>query len=365
MNLRQSISENWRWIGPLVGALGSVMLAALVVLWTASPPEQQTASDIIADWNRTISKLGIEPVFPPEEDIYVGDIFAVVTEDHLDNTGKPGPAGPNAISTLSPSNPLLNRAVKIDHVDMTKMLKEFYGQLPVFSTTTPRPVADRDIWTQVADADPFVASPHKFLSLAAFPAFTIKTSNTASGDMALPLIGRLRFSGDRKDSEELEIVFAETYGIPTVMAAAILGNYCQDPYSQSACIEQNVRDHLSFLMGGKVKDLLPNSKNYRFEVELHFVYRAYLTRAINRRIAASVMKEANSERATPLAAPGAAAGAAPQGQPSTAAPGIDASGKSQSARESSLDRAFQRPIVFGYRAVKKSFKGIDTSAEVK
>jgi hypothetical protein len=364
MNVRQWVSGNWRWIGPLVGVLGSVVLAGLVVLWTASRPEEQTATDIIADWNRTISKLGIEPVFPPEEDIYVGDIFAVVTEDRLDSSAKPAPAGSNAISTLSASNPLLNRAVKIDHVDMTKILKEFYGQLPVFSATTPRPAADRDIWPQTPDSDPFIASEHKFLSLAAFPAFTIKTSNTGSGDAALPLLGRLRFSWDRKDSEELEIVFAETYGIPTVMAAAILANYCRDPFSQSACIEKNVRDHLSFLMGGKVKDLLPGTGNYRFDVQLHFVYRAYLTRAINRRSAASVAREANSERPTPPAAP-VATGAAPQGQPSAAAPGIDASAKSRSDRESSLDRAFQRPIVFGYRAVKKSFDGIDTSEKGK
>lgn len=364
MNVRQRISDNWRWLGPLVGALGSVVLAGLVVLWTASTPEERTANDIIADWNRTISKLGIEPVFPPEEDIYVGDIFAVVTADHLDNNpGKRAPAESTAVSTLSASNPLLNRAVKIDHVDMTQTLKEFYGQLPVFSTTTSRPAADRDIWPQTSDVDPFIASPHKFLSLAAFPAFTIKTSNTGSGDLELPLIGRLRFSRDRKDSEELEIVFAETYGVPTVVAAAILAKYCQDPYSQSACIEQNVRDHLSFLMGSAVKDLLPNSRNYRFEVQLHFVYRAYLTRAINRRLAATVAREANSERATPPAAPGATA--ASPGQPSTAAPGIDASGKFQSDRQSSLDRAFQRPIVFGYRAVKKSFKGADTVEAVK
>jgi hypothetical protein len=364
MNVRQWISDNWRWISRSVAVLGSVALAGLVVFWAASMPDERPANDIIADWNRTISRLGIEPVFPPEEDIYVGDIFAVVTEDRLDTAGRTAPAGSTAVSTLSASNPLLNRAVKIDHVDMTKTLKEFYAQLPVFSATTPRPAADRDIWAQALDTDPFTASEHKFLSLAAFPAFTIKSSNAGSGDAGLPLLGRLRFAWDRKDSDELEIVFAETYGIPTVIAAAILANYCQDPFSQSACIEHNVRDHLSFLIGGKVKDLLPGSNNYRFEVQLHFVYRAYLTRAINRRSAASVSRTANSERATPPAAP-IAGGAAPQGQQSTTAPGIDATGKSQSDRESSLDRAFQRPIVFGYRAVKKSFKGVDTSEKAQ
>jgi hypothetical protein len=358
MNGRQWISDNWRWIGPLVGALGSGMLAVLVMLLTASTGEDRAANDIIADWNRTISKLGIEPVFPPEEDIYVGDIFAVVKADHLDTNARSTPAGSNFISTLS--NPLLNRAVKVDHVDMTQTLKEFYSQLPVFSTTTPRPPADRDIWAQAAadDVDPFTASPHKYLSLAAFPAFTIKTSNAGSGDLQIPMIGRLSFSRSRKDSEELEIVFAETYGVPTVLAAAILAKYCQDPFTRSVCDEERVRDHLTFLMGSAVKELLPNSKDYRFEVELHFVYRAYLTRAINRRLDAIVTKEASSERATLPVAP-SVAGSAPQAPQSTTAPGVSASGATQSDRESSLDRAFQRPIVFGYRAVKKTFTGED------
>jgi hypothetical protein len=364
MGVWQWLSNHWKWVGPAVGAIGSVVLAGLVLLWTASVPDEQGANDIIADWNRTISKLGIEPVFPPEEDIYVGDIFAVVTGDHLGDTGKTKPLGSKLIPTLSASNPLLNRAVKIDHVDMTKTLKEFYGLLPIFSTTTPRPGADRDIWAQSTDGEPFAASPHKFLALAAFPAFTIKTSSTGSGDLSFPLFGRLRLSGNRKDSEELEIVFAETYGMPTVMASAILANYCQDPYSQSACIEQNVRDHLSFLLGSEVNEHLPGSKQYRFEVQLHMIYRAYLTRAINRRNAASIAREGSSE---PASAPGAsnAASPAPQGQVSIATPSLAVSAKSESSRETSLDRAFQRPIVFGYRAVKKSFKGIDIATETK
>lgn len=342
--MKQWVSTNWRWLGPVAGGLGSIALAA-GVLWILPLAEERPGNDIIADWNRTISRLGIEPVFPPEEDIYVGDIIAVVTEDHLATTPLKGD-GKKATPTLSAANPLLNRAVKIDHYDMSKILEEFYGQLPVFSTTTPRPQTDREIWAQSSDKVPFMPAEHKTLALAAFPAFTIKTSNSGSGDLGLPLISKLRFSSSHSDSEELEIVFAETYGIPTVIAAAILERYCQDPFSQAACVEGNVRKHLSFLMGGAVKEFLPNTNKYRFEVQLHLVYRAYLTRAINRRLAANVTREATSERE------------APEGT-TPAAPGATATRKFQSDRESSMDRAFQRPIVFGYRAVKRSFTGTE------
>lgn len=342
--MKQWFSTNWRWLGPVAGGLGSIALAA-AVLWILPMAEERPANDIIADWNRTISRLGIEPVFPPEEDIYVGDIIAVVTEDHLADA-PPKADGKKATPTLSAGNPLLNRAVKIDHYDMSSILKEFYEQLPVFSTSTTRPSTDREIWVQNSDSVPFVPAEHKTLALAAFPAFTIKTSNTGSGDLSIPLFGKLRSSSSRNDSEELEIAFAETYGIPTVIAAAILDRYCQDPFSQAACVEDNVRKHLSFLMGGAVKELLPYTRKYRFEVQLHLVYRAYLTRAINRRLAANVTREAASEREAPSGS-------------TTPAPGAAATRKFQSDRESSMDRAFQRPIVFGYRAVKKSFTGIE------
>lgn len=36
---------------------------------------------VVSEWNQAIGKLGIEPVFPPEEDTYVGDVFAVITVD--------------------------------------------------------------------------------------------------------------------------------------------------------------------------------------------------------------------------------------------------------------------------------------------
>jgi hypothetical protein len=342
--MMQWISNNWRWLGPVAGGLGSIALAA-GILWILPLADERPTNDIIADWNRTISRLGIEPVFPPEEDIYVGDIIAVVTEDHLGDTPLRAD-GKKATPTLSADNPLLNRAVKIDHYDMSSILKEFYEQLPVFSTSTTRPATDREIWDQKSDSAAFVPAEHKTLALAAFPAFTIKTSNTGSGDLSIPLIGKLRFSRGQSDSEELEIAFAETYGIPTVIAAAILDRYCQDPFSQAACVEGNVRKHLSFVMGDDVTALLPGTNRYRLEIQLHLVYRAYLTRAINRRLVANVTREAASEREAP-------AGSTP------AELAAMATRKFQSDRESTLDRAFQRPIVFGYRAVKKSFPGTE------
>jgi hypothetical protein len=38
------------------------------------------SEDIASSWNASISRLGISPIFPPQEDFYVGDIWAVIVD---------------------------------------------------------------------------------------------------------------------------------------------------------------------------------------------------------------------------------------------------------------------------------------------
>ena len=47
---------------------------------TASRRPSAEAS-IEENWNRTIKGLGVSPIFPPEEDLVVGDVLAVVVAD--------------------------------------------------------------------------------------------------------------------------------------------------------------------------------------------------------------------------------------------------------------------------------------------
>src|SRR5436190_16588764 len=134
----QWLKDHSRWLW----RAGGLMLLALVVamvmssIWTATP----TDKDVVAEWNETIRRLGIEPVFPPEEDIYVGDLFAVITADrrpenkdtqrqpllnraikYVDNLFA---ADSRPESKDTQRQPLLNRAIKLAHIDMTSDLKK-------------------------------------------------------------------------------------------------------------------------------------------------------------------------------------------------------------------------------------------------
>src|SRR5262249_29404914 len=75
-------------------AIGLVVVLGVVfgVRWLAmqNPAGAEHVEDLSleAQWNKTIARLGIKPVFPPEEDLAVGDLFAaVVEEDQSDPAG--------------------------------------------------------------------------------------------------------------------------------------------------------------------------------------------------------------------------------------------------------------------------------------
>src|SRR3954463_16334003 len=72
-----------------------------------------------AAWNETIVRLGIDPVYPPEEDLVVGDLLAKVVSDEPD----PNETRDNKVDA---SSPILRRAVKIAHVDLREELSKAY-----------------------------------------------------------------------------------------------------------------------------------------------------------------------------------------------------------------------------------------------
>src|ERR1043165_7793107 len=64
------------------------------------------AEDVAVAWNRSIARLGILPVFPPEEDFHVGDVWAVINE------AKGGEL-----------KPLLGKSVRLAHIDLRDEIK--------------------------------------------------------------------------------------------------------------------------------------------------------------------------------------------------------------------------------------------------
>src|SRR5712691_7504832 len=58
---------------PLVVVVGIVLGVRWLAMRAPAGAEHDEDLSLEAQWNKTIARLGIEPVFPPEEDLAVGD----------------------------------------------------------------------------------------------------------------------------------------------------------------------------------------------------------------------------------------------------------------------------------------------------
>src|SRR4051794_21742581 len=119
------IHNNRRIIAVTCAAVALLVAGFVAFTWVAPVvPEKSVAQQ----WNEAISRLGIEPVYPPQEDIAVGDVFVILTNDELNEVEK---------------EPLAGRSMKIWHVDMTTKLENAYADIYRFPETPDAPAQGR------------------------------------------------------------------------------------------------------------------------------------------------------------------------------------------------------------------------------
>ncbi len=78
---------------------------------------------VYKEWTRTMSELGIYPIFPPREDVQVGDVW--VLPMHPFNTG--------AVETIGG---LGSTGIWLDNIIDNEKLSEFYNKRLSFATTS-------------------------------------------------------------------------------------------------------------------------------------------------------------------------------------------------------------------------------------
>ena len=126
-------------LGKIAWGAGAVVVFAaassVLVAWLG--PELSN-THVIEEWNATISKLGIDPVFPPEEDVAVGDIYAVLDDSE---DGQPSRTA------------LALRSIKLTHQDLTSNIENAYKGSYLFPNTKPRPTDESEAWDQLPNAD--------------------------------------------------------------------------------------------------------------------------------------------------------------------------------------------------------------------
>jgi hypothetical protein len=265
-------------------ALGTFCVAAVVIAmltqqWIEGRRKWEAARHtdwIVRQWTDVMKTYNMNPIYPPTEDIHVGDIFGV-SNDFDEKTHEYRDGG-------------LFTTAKMAYVPMTKQLNEYYHVMPVFPETAPLPASSSAVWRQLpAGSECDEAScvrpsgaargifepPEKFdrLSIVALPGFSVNRSVFSELDAGI-VAGLMNIVfGNRATSDDvmsIKVHGAETYGVPAMDALIELKKFCLPARTSSLkCYNSNVAAAL-----GSPTGAAPTSTS------LAIVYRLYVTRSI-------------------------------------------------------------------------------------
>jgi hypothetical protein len=364
-----------------------------VVRWLSSPTTAQgdftEDLSVEAQWNITISRLGIEPVYPPQEDIAVGDVYAVVV------------GGKGRLTDLQPqekianSEPFLRKAIKLAHVPVQDQLREAYSFLPVFpefGQSDQRGAANngskRD---DRPEANDLFRNGQRRTALpqAAFPGISISFTGSAAVGGAVGsrgMLGLFSYGASHKAEQKVELRSVETYGLPSLIAYEALKSYCSKQLNVEVCTEKTARQHLKSVFSHILDQSYNPNKGelyYNYPVRIIMIDRVFYAREILERSVAESAESGSGSGGLERGASdnrSAPSGGAPT-QPSvtpgdrtseaisalegrlndldkrlaTIQQGSAVEYRSQNGREILLDQKFSRPIAFGYRSVVYDF----------
>ncbi|SRR5579859_1045974 len=306
-----------KWLWPVLSGLLAIAVIILFVRPLNSSSPQLPPGDVATDWNDAIARLGIQPVYPPEEDMNVGDVWAVVAD--------------------AEDAPLLGKAIRIAHID----LRQWMGRpsdAPVFPDTTPVKQGDefrRQDEYEIAKADD--KAKRIALSIVGFPGITIQHKVSASGE-GKGGGGLFSASRDGNTILNIKIPVAETYGVSPVTAAGVFDQWCSDTKTHIYCTDTFVRRAVAYSVTDQVLDT--SQGHYKTKFQLRLISRVYLTRDIKESSTSEIARAAHASFTAPKK------DVEPAGAPAASLSGSD---KASSSME--FQQVFQHPLVFGYRAV--------------
>jgi hypothetical protein len=349
---------NWFW-QILAGV--AVLALAVVLIRPFSELRDPDAEDVAAAWNDSIQRLGILPLYPPAEDFYVGDLWAVIVPND-DSAQKQQPD----ISTL------VGKSTRVEYIDLRQEMQEARHRQPIFSETIE--VDKKDASFRKVESTEITEPPpaNRILTtLTAFPGITITHRTRGTVSLGYSVFG-FGIGRDNQRVEEIRIPVAESYGVPTVTAIARLTDWCQATATAPYCDDEHVRSLIAYSVDKKV--LAVENGKYRTRIQLRLVTRVFLTREIQHRrsvVSAGsasgqagatkpVDKPTNSETPAASSSPSldqrvteavASSAVSPAGGMAAKQSSGALSFTAGNGTEIEFNEVFQRPVAFGYRAI--------------
>lgn len=278
---------------------------------TPQGPEQSPAEV----WAENMARLGIRPVYPPTEDVHVGDIwiFPVPKDDDP------------AAGALEP---LLTRGVRIGHAGPLRAeIMASVNRGPVFGDQRPR-AEDRarghELRLEIAEA----RQPDRVaLALVGFPNLSRQQTQQVSGG-ATGFLAGIRGSAQQTFIEEISVPQAVGYGVDAQAASLALLVWCAENSQQ--CARPRLAQVLRMAHGPKA--VPPDA-----DIGLLLIHYVFATQEIQfRRIRLD-------DRSGSLDARTGAGGATD--------PSLNIEARNGNSREVTASRVFERPVVIGFRGV--------------
>lgn len=327
----------------LPAVLAAIVFAFIVIqIRPWEEPDAGMTDDLAAAWNESIQRLGIEPLFPPQEDFNVGDVWAVIAT-YAEKPGEP--------RELNPSESIVGKGVRIGRIELAQ-LGYSNGGRPVFPLT--KVAADGKIIFDDTLQTARPASPQNGIELSyiSFPSFVISRSSDSGSVSSLLGLSASRGVGN---TETIKIPIAETYSVPAANAIVAITNWCAAPENLGMCTDETVRSIVAYSLQNKVYELLDGK--YRYGLEIKLVTQTFMTRKIefdcfSDATLAVGLGGSNLQEAPAAGVPVAAVGvpAAGAAAPKPAQDGLGSTGNA-SMRFGIESVVYPRPVVFGFRAV--------------
>ena len=254
-----------------VPAVASAAVVLFAVKPTQAPPRDE---GVAAAWNDSISRLGVWPIYPPEEDVYVGDLWAVLL------VNEPDQKTPGATLVENGKKPILATSARIGHIDLTSMLMRDEARRVRFR----RQVSPPDGAGEAAGAGttaPGAPSEGISPSLVAFPGVTISQGRKVATAFGTGWFG-WGASNEGASTDEIHLTDASTYGVPLGEAFGAMLRWCSaegevvcgDAYARRVLAQTGISGTLDFTADGSA---------YRNRIELRLVSRAFLARTIEQK----------------------------------------------------------------------------------
>jgi hypothetical protein len=381
----------------LIGFIIVVAVGFYAVRWLASKPaESLPTKSLAAAWGEAIQKFGIDPVFPPEEDLTVGDVLAVIIQDNDPLPEKRTDTQSLEAESIDFRTPFLKRSVKIAHVDVRKELEEAYNKLATFPGSVKAQADDKQPPGTDPKSPPQNNVVRQFtkevlesnLPRAAFANLKSAANANAAGAITANNQASASYGASNQGYEEFRLSEVSTYGLPNARALEQLNKYCSDQQTKDDCRESIIRRYLQPLIGDRIytKYLDPQGNEFNaVEIGIVIVNRVYLARSIVHRrregreqsggILTSLFSGggnktngATPEQPAPAPAPSGRSGDTQSDDPlkkridelekevARMRTGGGISSQSSSSDESEFDTGrLDRPVAFGFRYVRFEF----------